>query len=308
MPTSFEELVKKVDAGERLGAAELAELAAAADILPLGMLADALRRRVRGTTVTYARVATYACDQPFAEPVAPAAREVRITGSPDTLEAAVAATISARAIAGDRVVSGFSWPDIERFAGSGSTSRVLAQLRSAGLDAIELPLDRLSHPVDDVDRVIAAGFEQLRLTIEKAPAAERLPLLLLAATLQQRCHAIQSLNPLPMVVSATRPTTGYDDVKSVALARLAAPNIPIIQVDWLRYGPKLAQVALTFGADDLDEVSPVDESPDGRRRAPLEEVLRNIEAAGFVPAERDGFFGLIGGPGPTSSKATSGQA
>ena len=53
MPTSFEELVKKVDAGERLGAAELAELAAAADILPLGMLADALRRRVRGTTVTY---------------------------------------------------------------------------------------------------------------------------------------------------------------------------------------------------------------------------------------------------------------
>ena len=67
----------------------------------------------------------------------------------------------------------------------------------------------------------------------------------------------------------------------------------MIQVDWLRYGPKLAQVALTFGADDLDEVSPSDESPDGRRRAPIEEVRRNIEAAGFVAAERDGFFGLL---------------
>ena len=71
-------------------------------------------------------------------------------------------------------------------------------------------------------------------------------------------------------------------MKTVAIARLAAPNIATIQVDWLRYGPKLAQVALTFGADDLDGVSAVDEAPDGRRRAPLEEMRRNIEAAGFV--------------------------
>ena len=59
-------------------------------------------------------------------------------------------------------------------------------------------------------------------------------------------------------------------------------------MDWQRYGPKLAQVALTFGADDLDNVSPVDDAPEGRRRAPLEEVRRNIEAAGFTPVERDG--------------------
>jgi hypothetical protein len=90
-----------------------------------------------------------------------------------------------------------------------------------------------------------------------------------------------------------RPTTGYDDVKSVAMARLAAPNIPTMQVDWLRYGPKLAQVALTFGADDIDNVTASDEAPDGRRRAPLEDVRRNIEAAGLEPAERDGRFELI---------------
>jgi 2-iminoacetate synthase ThiH len=79
----------------------------------------------------------------------------------------------------------------------------------------------------------------------------------------------------------------------VAVARLAAPNIPMIQVDWLRYGPKLAQVALTFGADDLDAVSGSDDAPEGARRAPIEELRRNIIAAGLIPAERDGQFSLL---------------
>ena len=91
-----------------------------------------------------------------------------------------------------------------------------------------------------------------------------------------------------MALSAFKPTTGYDDVKAVAIARLAAPLVPHIQVDWLRYGPKLAQVALTFGADDVDGVSASDAAPEGRRRSPLEEIRRNIEAAGFEPVERGG--------------------
>ena len=67
-----------------------------------------------------------------------------------------------------------------------------------------------------------------------------------------------------------------------------APSVPSLQVDWQRYGPKLAQVALTFGADDIYGVSASDEAPEGRRRAPLEEIRRNIEAAGFQPVERYG--------------------
>ena len=80
------------------------------------------------------------------------------------------------------------------------------------------------------------------------------------------------------------------DVKRVALARLSIESIPSIQVDWALYGPKLAQVALTVGADDIDMVSPFDDAPEGRRRAPLEEVRRNITAAGLQPVERDGRF------------------
>jgi 2-iminoacetate synthase ThiH len=64
-------------------------------------------------------------------------------------------------------------------------------------------------------------------------------------------------------------------------------------VDWSLYGPKLAQVALTVGADDIDEVSAADDVSRGRRRAPLEEVRRNIIAAGQEPVERNGRFDLI---------------
>ena len=79
----------------------------------------------------------------------------------------------------------------------------------------------------------------------------------------------------------------------MALARLLVANIPSIQVDWQLYGPKLAQVALTVGADDVDAVSAEDDQSEGRRRAPLEEIRRNIKAASQEPVERNGRFDPI---------------
>ena len=288
-------MMERVSAGERLPAGEIAQLASTPDILPLGMLADGLRRQLHATRVTYLRVANCAFKESFTETVLPPAREVRLTGTPESLDAAVTAVIRAKAVAGERVVSGFSWAAVEALAQDGITiARVLEALHEAGLEAIaHLPLDAIADPAAAIEQLVAAGFAQLRLTIDKAPPDGRLPLLLAAASLQERFNCIQSINPLPLVLNAFRPTTGYEDVKMVAIARLAAPNVPTVQVDWLRYGPKLAQVALTFGADDLDGVTPSDEAPDGRRRAPLEEVRRNIEAAGFTPAERDGRFAVL---------------
>jgi aminodeoxyfutalosine synthase len=292
--SAFDTLLERVTAGDRLSSDEITTLWKAPDILPLGMLADALRRRLRGNQVTYVRVASSPFDQSFADAVPLAAREVRITGTPPTLEVAVTAVRSAKAVAGDRTVSGFSWNDLEQIASSSGApvSDVLAKLRAAGLDALAaLPLDTIADAV--VGTLAAAGFSQLRLTVDSASAQERRALVDRAAALQETHRCIYALNPLPAVLKAFRPTTGYDDVKAVAMARLAAPNIPTIQVDWSRYGPKLAQVALTFGADDLDAVTASEDAPDGRRRAPIEEVRRNIEAAGFIPAERDGRFTLL---------------
>jgi aminodeoxyfutalosine synthase len=69
-----------------------------------------------------------------------------------------------------------------------------------------------------------------------------------------------------------------------------ARDVPSIQVDWALYGPKLAQVALTVGADDVDGVAAVESSALGPRRSALEEILRNIRAAGLTPVERTGRY------------------
>lgn len=291
----FDAMLERVSAGDRLGLDDLEMLAGTPDILQVGMLADTARRSLHDTRVTYLRVALCAYDRPFTETVPLAAREVRVTGKPESVDVAVTAIEAARAVAGERAVSAFSWLDVERLAGADKTSRVLQRLRAAGLDALaEFPLDRVTDPRAALESIVSAGYSQVRLTIEKTPADARTQLFVTAAELKEAYPAIRSMNPLPSVLDSLRPTTGYEDVKSVALARLAAPGIPDVQVDWFRYGPKLAQVALTFGANDVDNVQASDEAPDGRRRAPLEEVRRNIQAAGFEPAERDGRFVLIG--------------
>ena len=291
---SRDALLERVSAGERLSADDIHDLAATPDILSIGMLADALRRRLHDTRTTFLRVAECALEAPSLESAQVKAQEIRITGSPAHLADAMRAVEVIKS-KGPRTVSAFTWSDVERMASGASIAAVLKQLRGAGLDSVSvLPLDGQVDPALIVNELATAGFTELRLTVDKAPADSRAGLLLQAAELQDRVGCIQAISPLPMTLSTFRPTTGYDDVKMVAIARLAAPNIPTVQVDWRRYGPKLAQVALTFGADDIDGVSASDEAPEGRRRAPLEEITRNIQAAGFEPVERTGRFTAIG--------------
>ncbi|MCI5149183.1 MAG: aminofutalosine synthase MqnE [Candidatus Electrothrix sp. MAN1_4] len=47
-------------------------------------------------------------------------------------------------------------------------------------------------------------------------------------------------------------TTAMEDLKNIAVARLMLDNFPHIKAYWVMIGPKLAQVALSFGADDMD--------------------------------------------------------
>jgi aminodeoxyfutalosine synthase len=110
--------------------------------------------------------------------------------------------------------------------------------------------------------------------------------------LLDQAPGVRVLAPLPRQLNSTAPTTGYEDLKRIAVARVIADNIATIQVDWSLYGPKLAQVALTFGADDLDDVPVADDVSLGPRRTSVEEVRRNIQAAALVPVERNGLWGV----------------
>jgi hypothetical protein len=198
---SLDALIERVTAGERLSADEVRDLATTPDILSLGMLADVLRRRLHTTRTTFLRVAECSIDSPALDPALIKAQEVRLTGSPAQLSDALKAIEAVKAL-GDRTVSALTWPDVERLATGEGIPGVLARLRSAGLDSLNLlPLDGPSDVTSIVDRLASAGFTAMRLAVEKAPAEMRTSLLLQAAELQDRFGCIQTLSPLPMTLA-----------------------------------------------------------------------------------------------------------
>ena len=279
-----------------ISAAELTHLATTHDIISMGMLADDLRRGRHGARTTFVRVATTSADAgaPVARP--PSAGELRIVGVPVSRAAAVARVREVAAAAAGAAVTGFSLADLEALAArEGMTLRaLLEELRAAGLELVaEAPMDRLQDPRRSIEEVNIAGLSLARLTVEQLASADPMPLLRAVADLQRAVAVVRAFAPLPRRVNVAAPTTGFEDVKHVALARLVVDNVPSIQVDWSLYGPKLAQVALTVGADDVDAVSAEDETTEGRRRAPLEEIRRNIIAAGQEPVERNGRFDVL---------------
>lgn len=271
----------------------VSELAASHDIITIGMLADEERRKRHGTRTTFVRVAEVSAEPGAPVSVPPAAGEVRIVGVPSTRAAAAARTREVTSVTGRVPVSGFSLADLEQVAAREQVTlrALLEELREAGLELVaEAPYDRLHDPRRSIEEVNIAGLALARLTIHQLPSADVAALMKSIVDLQRAVGVIRAFAPLARAVNPAVPTTGFDDVKRVAVARLLVDNVPSIQVDWALYGPKLAQVALTVGADDVDAVSASDEAPDGPRRAPLEEIRRNIRAAGFEPVERDGRF------------------
>ncbi|HYP06682.1 MAG TPA: aminofutalosine synthase MqnE [Bryobacteraceae bacterium] len=90
-------------------------------------------------------------------------------------------------------------------------------------------------------------------------------------------------------------TTGFDDLKNIAISRLMLDNIPHVKAYWIMMTPKIAQVALRFGADDLDgtvveEKIYHDAGATTSQSLRRGELLRLIRAAGREPVERDTLY------------------
>lgn len=279
--------------GMGVSGAELASLANSHDIIALGIAADEERRRRHGSRTTYVRVADVDASPGAPIEVPAEAGEVRIVGVPSDWAATSLRVREVRAAGIKAPLSGYSLSDLEALALSERRPlrELLEALSAEGLELLaEAPFDLLRDARRAIEEVNIAGIRVARLTIRRLPSADTLTLYRQIAALQYDVGVLLAFAPLPRLVNPAVPTTGYDDVKRVALARLFLETIPSIQVDWNLYGPKLAQVALTVGADDLDGVSPIDDVSEGRRRSSLEEVRRNIRAAGLQPIERDGRF------------------
>ncbi|OGQ96994.1 MAG: aminofutalosine synthase MqnE [Deltaproteobacteria bacterium RIFOXYD12_FULL_57_12] len=93
-------------------------------------------------------------------------------------------------------------------------------------------------------------------------------------------------------------TTGIEDLKNIAVARCYLDNFPHIKAYWVMIGPKLAQVALSFGADDMDgtvkeEVITHMAGADTDQAIGSDQLIRLIREAGRQPVERDTLYNVL---------------
>jgi aminodeoxyfutalosine synthase len=90
-------------------------------------------------------------------------------------------------------------------------------------------------------------------------------------------------------------TTGFADLKNIAVARLLLDNIPHIKAYWIMMTPRIAQIAQRFGADDIDgtvveEKIYHDAGATTSQSLRRQELLRLIQRAGREPVERDTLY------------------
>jgi aminodeoxyfutalosine synthase len=279
-----------------MDAAEARRIFDSPDLIGIGVRADEVRRQLHGARTTFVRVFEVHVDAPPTTlPARLSAGEFRIVGRPASVEAAAAAVSAVVALASGAPVTGFTFDDLCTLEGA-SFGGLCRTLRAAGLEAVaEIQVDHLQPGAEAaITEARAAGLALTRLTVQALSGADPLAVVQRARHLQEAVGGFRVFAPLPRTSSPAAPTTGYDDVKLVAIARLLATGIESIQVDWPLYGPKLAQFALTVGADDVDGVAAVDPGTLGPRRSPLEEVRGNIRSAALEGVERNARYEAIG--------------
>jgi aminodeoxyfutalosine synthase len=99
-------------------------------------------------------------------------------------------------------------------------------------------------------------------------------------------------SPLKLDVKGT---SGLDDLKTLAIARLFLDNIQHLKAYWVMLGEKIAQVALSFGVDDLDgtvieEKIGHDAGASSPQTLSRDRIIRLITIAGKQPVERDTLY------------------
>jgi aminodeoxyfutalosine synthase len=201
-----------------------------------------------------------------------------------------------------------------------SHEEVLRELRGAGLGS--LPGGGAEVFADRVRRLIAPGKEhpdewfhvhdtahRLGITTQCTMLyghvetyEERVDHLLRLRAQQDASGGFLSFIPLAFHPENTvferrgwRHTTGADDLKVIAVSRLLLDNVPHVKAYWIMMGMPLAQVALHFGADDVQGTVVREQifhaagatTPTEQK---LDELVRFVRDAGRVPVQRDTLY------------------
>jgi len=199
-----------------------------------------------------------------------------------------------------------------------SIRETLEELKAAGVDSLpgggaEIFADRIRHIICDHKIDGDQWLETARLAHQLGLRSnatmlyghiesdeDRVDHLLKLRVLQDETGGFQTFIPLafhpvntPLQHLPT--TTGLNDIRQIAASRLVLDNFAHIKAYWQMLSPKIAQIALRFGADDLDGTVIEEKiyhdagatTPQGLRR---QELVRLIREAGREPVERDTLY------------------
>jgi len=221
-------------------------------------------------------------------------------------------------------IKGYTAVEIHFFAEKFGKSyeQVLRELQAAGVDTLpgggaEIFASRVRRKICDdkataeqwleVHRVahrlgMKTNATMLNGTIETL--AERVDHMARLRTLQDETGGFQVFIPLAfhpehnMIGEAFPKPTGHDGLRTYAAARLFLDKFDHLKAYWVMLGERLAQVALSFGVDDLDGTVLEEriyhmagaKTPQALSESQLHRLIR---AAGRVPAERDSLYHVL---------------
>ncbi len=209
------------------------------------------------------------------------------------------------------------WDWFARMTGR-STRDLLAEFKEAGLGSLPGGGAEIFHPEvrdlicehkADADMWLRVHREAHELGLRSNATMlyghiekpqHRIDHLIRLRQLQDETGGFQTFIPLAFHPDNTRLShikkpSGMMDLKVMAISRLMLDNFPHIKAYWVMLGINTAQIALSYGADDLDgtvvhEKIYHDAGSDSPQELTVREIRRLIEEAGRVPIERDTLY------------------
>jgi aminodeoxyfutalosine synthase len=132
---------------------------------------------------------------------------------------------------------------------------------------------------------------------------DRVDHLLMLRDLQDRTGGFQAFIPLSFhprntEIRKSSYTTGFDDLKTLAISRLMLDNFDHIKAYWVMLGEKITQVSLSFGVDDIDGTvleERITKMAGGTTEGCMEKdaLIDLIKQSGKIPVERDTLYNTV---------------